>query len=273
MSEHAQIVTLTEPSAQPSAAPATAEHQEKAEALEGSGRAPATSWDQAPQQQSAVAVGVPLQLPKGCAVGIPVCASFAAQPLPQGKGLLTVALGFIQRDDYHAILELARRGGADAITETRRCGFALALRPEGCAVSELPSTLKVRSANLLHYAVCIGSFRAAAALMVVNPKLLKGTCIVVVDNREEVWNAVELARLFCVLYEGGEPDAEVAATSDMFERALRVLELCESNPEKLPYINLPTVAERVKSAGCLAEYAIAALFAAAEEVPQDMIID
>ena len=236
-------------------------HSDKGETLQGSARSLTCSWG---SSTNADGIPSPLPLPKGCAVGIPVFASFPARPLPEGKALLSTAMAFVQRDDYHAIMELARRGCSDAVTTTRRCGFALALEPDGSLASELPSTLKVRSANLLHYAVCIGSFRAAAALLVVNPKLLKGTCIVEVDNREEIWNAAELARLFCVLYEGGDADAEVQATSNMFEKALKVLELGEAHPDKLPYLNLRTVAERVRAAGIDSEALFAALFTAAE---------
>ena len=53
-------------------------------------------------------------VPKGCAVGIPVVAGMAARALPEGKGLLSVAMGFVQCDDYHGLMELARRGRADA---------------------------------------------------------------------------------------------------------------------------------------------------------------
>ena len=209
-------------------------------------------------------------LPKGCAVGIPVVAGIAARALPEGKGLLSVAMGFVQRDDYHGLMELARRGRADALSERRRCSFSLSLKPEGHA-QDLPSSLKVAGANLLHYAVCIGSFRAAAALIVVNPALLRGTCVVVTaqagevdspaDVRGEVWGVVELARLFCVLYEGNTTDPEVVATSDMYEKALCILEVTEQDPLSLPFTSLTTVEERIAAAGCDADRVIAVLFA------------
>jgi hypothetical protein len=261
--EYVQRILIDEPL--PAAAPGAADaHSDKAEeAVQGSALRSPSSWEISPH----VAAGMPCPLPKGCALGIPVLASFAATPLPQGKALLSTVMGFVQRDDYHAVMELARRGCSEAVAASRRCGFALALEPEGSLASQLPSTLKVRSANLLHYAVCIGSFRAAAALLVVNPALLKGTCIVTVDEREEAWSASELARLFCVLYEGGKIDAEVLATSNNFERALRVLEVGETHPAKLPYASLPTVAQRVRAAGIEPAPVLAALFAAAEARP------
>ena len=263
--DHAQRIVLKEP-ADMAGAQLLAHHHDKQESLEGSARAPASSW----VAPVAVAVGVPLHLPQGCAVGIPVSAGFAAMQLPEGNNLLPIAMNFVQADDYHGIMELARVGAADAMTEKRRCGFALALKPEGGVMSDLPVNLRVRGATLLHYAVCIGSFRAAAALLVVNPALLKGTCLVETSDgssgapvQAEVWCAAELARLFCVLYEGGDGDDEVLATSLLFEQALKVLELGTNYPEQLPFVTLPTVHERVAAAGWDAEAAVQAFFAAA----------
>lgn len=55
----------------------------------------------------------------------------------------------------------------------------------------------------LLYAVCTGSFRVAAALLIVNPLLLRATCKVTVGEasemcraKEKTWDALELARLF-----------------------------------------------------------------------------
>jgi hypothetical protein len=245
----------------PTAEAVAAAHGDKGEVAAHFSACRPSPWE----DLSTVSVCIPL--PTGCAVGIPVFASFAAKPLPQGKALMSTVMGFVQRDDYHAIMELARSGCSEALAASRRCGFELALEPEGPLACELPNMLKVRSANLLHYAVCIGSFRAAAALLVVNPALLKGTCIVVVDECDEVWSAAELARLFCVLYEGDKTDAEIVATSNNFERTLRVLEFLEAHPAKLLYANLPTVAQRVRAAGIEPAPLIAALFAAADAHP------
>ncbi len=249
-------------------------HASKAEALSSSTRAPeqtgllsgdAASWSFATSDHVQGGSHAWRALPKGCAAGIPVFASFPAKPLPAVNSLPSVAMGFVQRDDYHALMELARCGHDQALKEKRRCAFALALKPDGCPSNNLPSTLKVRSANLLHYAVCIGSFHAAAALIVINPELIKGSCIVSVNGAEESWSPAELARLFCVLYEGGENDDEVRATSAMFERALKVLELGERDPAQLPFVCLPTLHERMHAAGWNPENAVSAFFAAAED--------
>ena len=216
--------------------------------------------------QATLAVSPAFPLPKGCAVGVPVCASFAARPLPEGKELSSFALNFVERDDYHALFELARRGYQHALSGKKRCGFSLSLKPEGCAVNDLPHSLKVRGANLLHYAVSIGSFRAAAALIIVSPELLKGTCVVS-NERDEVWTVTELARLFCVLYDSADtpvPTSKISQTSVMFELAVKILELNETDSSKLPFVDLPTVEERIAAAGCDADAALAAFFEAAQ---------
>jgi len=208
----------------------------------------------------------PFPLPKGCAVGVPVSASFAAKPLPEGKDILPVVLDVVQRDDYHALLELARRGYQHAMSGKRRLGFSLSLKPEGRAANDLPHALKVRGANLLQYAVCMCSFRAAAALIIVSPELLKGTCVVS-NEREEVWSATELARLLCVLYDSVDssvPTSDISQTSVMFELAVKILELSETDSSKLPFVALPTVEERIAAAGCDADHALAAFCEAAQ---------
>ena len=70
-----------------------------------------------------------------------------------------------------------------------------------------------------------------------------------------------------MLYAGGEIDADILATRNMFEKALRVLELGEKLSEKLPYMNLPTVAGRIQAAGIEPESVRDALLAAAESNP------
>ena len=237
---------------------------DKTEPLASTRRAPGrTASCEALQATNAVSSAFPV--PKGRALGVPVSASFAASPLPEGKEMPSVALNFVQHDDYHALLELARRGYQHALSAKKRCGFSLSLKPEGCAC-ELTHTLKVRGANLLHFALCIGSFRAAAALIIVSPALLKGTCVVS-NEREMVWTAKDLARLFCVLNDSANstvPTSDISQTSVMFEHAVKVLELSETDSSKLPFVVLPTVEERIAAAGCDAEPALAAFLEAAQ---------
>jgi len=270
--EHSQRIVLEEP-AEMMAQKAPAHHHQDKNVLYECHQCASRSSSGTDKASDATMGGVSLNpLAKNCAVGIPVSASLAAIQLPEGNNMLTVAMNFVQNDDYHGILELARAGAVNAMAPERRCGFALALKPEGCAMSDLPLNLRVSDANLLHYAVCIGSFRAAAALLIVNPALAQGTCLVVTGHdtdtdtshvHTEEWCAAELARLFCVLYQGDNDDNEVEETKFRFEQALTVLEMCDACPEKLPFVNLPTVQERVVAAGWDAEAAVQAFFASA----------
>ena len=71
-------------------------HSDKGETLQGSARSlTRCSWG---SSTNADGIPSPLPLPKGCAVGIPVFASFPARPLPEGKALLSTAMAFVQRD-------------------------------------------------------------------------------------------------------------------------------------------------------------------------------
>ena len=144
-------------------------------------------------------------LPAGCARGEPVVTGVPSVALPAGgKELFNVLMSFVERDDYYAVLELARRAG-DAIGFTRKCGFTVALRPEGNSiVASFPEQLCVCEANLLHYAICISSFRAAIALLVVCPAMLHARCKVIATNPANYRIA---AQLYSEAAQAGSRDA------------------------------------------------------------------
>jgi hypothetical protein len=204
-------------------------------------------------------------LPAGCAVGVVVAASSVATPVPEGAERFFLAMQFAYGDDYHALMELARAGCAeDALHPKNLCGFVLRLRPEDRP--DYPRTLKVCSANLLHYAVAIGSYRAAAALLIIEPRLMSVQCIVAHDeeasDQKEVWTALDLARLFADLYADGETD-DVVEAETKFSSILRVLQACTFCPQSMPFINLPTAMDRVAAAGGDPDAACSALIRAA----------
>ena len=228
--------------------------------------------------------GVPVQtsearpsLPKGCYVGVPVVAGTPARLLPEGKALFQVAMSFVENDDYYGVVELVRASNG-ALDLKRKCGFSVAPRPEaGVIDANFPRQLKVRAANLLHYAVCIGSFRAAAALLVVCPEMLQGKCFVsvvttegVAPEEEQAWGPSALARIFCVLY-AEEGDDGVRTTGSQYICARRVLERGEEQLSQLPFVGHPTVAQRIAAAGVDPEVVIAALFAATASADSAMV--
>jgi len=214
--------------------------------------------------------GVPA-LPAGCARGEPVVTGVPSVALPAGgKELFNVLMSFVERDDYYAVLELARRAG-DAIGFTRKCGFTVALRPEGNSiVASFPEQLCVCEANLLHYAICISSFRAAIALLVVCPAMLHARCKVIATNPatqkevEEFWGASELARIFCLLYDE-RGNSDVSATAAVYNQALPLLEIGEQDLNNLPFLTLPSKMQRIQAAGCDAQATVDIFVAAARD--------
>jgi len=206
-------------------------------------------------------------LPAGCALGETVVKGVTCVALPSGgKELFNVLMSFVERDDYQAVLELARR--SESVDFTRKCGFTVALRPEGISIAlSFPEQLCVCEANLLHYAICISSFRAAIALLIVCPAMLHVRCRIVATSPstnkqvEEIWGASELARIFCLLYDE-RGNADVSATAAVYNQALPLLEIGERNPAKLPYLTLPSREQRIAAAGCDADATVAAFVAA-----------
>ena len=220
-----------------------------------------------------------------CAVGVPVVRGAPASPLPTGTELFHIVMSLVMQDDYHGIVELARRGGT-SVDFKRKCGFTVALRLEASALDakDFPRHLRVDSANLLHYAICISCFRAAVALLVACPSLLQGKCAVYLGEDEQLersgtWNqkrpasalvralfpggtakASELARLFRELYR--DADGEVSPTARMYNSALATLTLGERDCTKLPFLGLDTIPRRCAAAGCNSEAALAAFLAA-----------
>ena len=213
----------------------------------------------APNGEHGIVVG---DMPSGCCVGVPLVLGTPLVSLPTGKELFHVVMSFVVRDDYHGIIELARRGGTD-VDFKRKCGFTVALSAEAPGVAEcFPRQLCISDANLLHYAICVSSFRAALALLIVCPALLQGRCTVAgkqLDARR--WAASELARLFCRVYRDGE--GEVLETALLYDTSLPLLEIGEKDRKQLPFLALPTIAERIASAGPDGEAVSKAFLAAA----------
>ena len=207
-------------------------------------------------------------LPANCAVGIPVFASFAAKALPEGRALFQLSLKFAEADDFHALIELARNA-TTPFEVKKRVGFSVMLRPLTDSVGEtFPRKLKVRGANLLHYAICIGAFNAAAALLVICPEYLQGTCNVAECRADEdgiddgqSWGCSKLANIFCVLYGRDDGGADIAATGTKYRSARDVLQMGEQDPASLPFLGLPIAAQRVAAAAGVPDTVVTALFA------------
>jgi len=208
-------------------------------------------------------------LPPGCALGFPIAEGTEAVLLPQGKELFQVVMSFVEQDDYYAIIEFVRRSGRD-VDIKRKCGFSVALTPEDGRGNNVPRQLTVRGASLLSYAICIGSFRAATALLVACPSFLSLTCTVFTGMEdgeptdEQTWTSSDLVRIFCMLYSEEEScDEEVLATAALYNLARPVIDVGEEDITKLPFLGLRTAAQRIAAAGNDSEIVIQELSLAA----------
>jgi hypothetical protein len=215
-------------------------------------------------------------LPTGCAMGYPIVKGVQARLLPEtGKELFKVLMAFVEDDDFHALLEIVRRGG-DRVDLKRMCTFSVSLRPEKCSDfgKDCPDEVRVSRANILHYALCICSFHAAAALLVACPELLYGKCSVSMIRNERAtpqstptarqelltckWYPSDVASFFSGLYsqEGASPSAdehEVDETANKYDTALVVLDLFERDVQHTQLLGEGTQAQRIAAAGCDAE--------------------
>jgi len=210
---------------------------------------------------------------RGPAMGYPIVRGSCVVALPaDDEGLFQFAMHLVLNDDYHGLMELARRGRADVLV-TQRCGFTLhCLSSENKSASS-QQALRLRGATILHYAVCVRSLRAASALLVIAPHLASQSCRVEPAQGaangfpvKKVWTTQDLLLLLCSVYAGGgqvnasaEVEKEIMEAYIMFNLAHAVLNGIACAPMQLPFVNLPTVQERVAAAGCDADRVIAAL--------------
>ena len=219
-------------------------------------------------------------LPAGCARGGLVVTGVPSAALPGGTELFDVLMSFVERDDYHAVLEVARRGGNE-IDFNVPVGFTVNLHKEaGRIAATVPDKLYVCEANLLHYAISTSCLRAAIALLVVCPAMLHAKCKVVATNPatqkkvEEFWRASDIARIFCLLYDeqdDADTPAQAAAVSAQgakYNQALLLLEIGQRSPANLPFLTLPRKAQRIAAAGCDAEAAVGIFESAARDYCQ-----
>ena len=213
-----------------------------------------------------------------CALGVPVVSSYTATALPtDSEGLMLAAISLIQEDNYHGLLALGRYRLVDVFKESRRCGFVLRLKTlQGIHYPQ--GKLQMKGATLLHYAVGVASFRAAAALLLINPRFLGKTFKVHVGDvatapaRVNTWTAHELALFLCDIYECEDMNTSGEAREGCFEldmgtmykKAATLLKVSEEHPEKLPFIRLTTVDERISAAGHDADAVLDAFLASAE---------
>jgi hypothetical protein len=219
------------------------------------------------------------------ALGIPVFRGLPASQLPDDPvGLFNWAMHQVEMNEYHGLVGLAQCGLGACIDERRLCVFSCDIKSgilkagRGLGRKFVPQSLRVQNANLVHYAVCMGAFRAAAALLVICPAFLRTRCKVELVSSDastnEMWSAADLVRFFCVLYseespaDDGEQQADARPMRDLFMAALPAFEHGEASSAPLPFLGLPTVAERIAAAGFEPERVVDAFVMAAASRPR-----
>ena len=224
------------------------------------------------------------------AVGIPLYRALPVQPaeLPEGPLDFDWAMREVEANEYHCLVGVAQAGLSESFDERQLCVFSCDLKsgareagnsaqaPARLGENEVgnsaqaparqdgqnlfPQSLRMRNANLVHYAVSLGSFRAAAALLVICPAFLQMRCTVTivwsrVSTTEAQWSSSDLVRLFATLYsvehspQDASEQANVQLARDQYTVLLPVLEQGEANLASLPFLALPTVNERIAAAG------------------------
>lgn len=215
------------------------------------------------------------------AVGIPVSRGLPASQLPYDPvGLFNWAMHQVEMNEYHGLVGLEQCGLGACIDERKLCVFSCHIKSGILKAGRrlgrkfVPQSLRVQNANLVHYAVCLGAFRAAAALLVIRPAFLETRCKVEIVSRDastnEMWSAADLVRFFCVLYseespaDDGEQQAGTWPMRDLFMAALPAFEHGEATcTARLPFLGLPTAAERIAAAGFEPERVVDAFVMAA----------
>ena len=150
-----------------------------------------------------------------------------------------------------------------------KCSFKVTLRPEtadlGTCACEIPVLMLVQGANLLHYALCIGSFQAAAALLISCPALLGQSCSVTATYSNavvgsipascpdhapgstpalqapsaapETWSMAQVLGVFCRLYQHPETSSALFAAGYRYRNCLNFLLIRQLNlvPDMVRY--------------------------------------
>ena len=223
------------------------------------------------------------------AMGVPVFHRMPVQPadLPERESALDFdwAIREVEANEYHCLVAVAQAGLSASFDERQLCVFACDLKSGAHEASNsaqaparqglFPQSMRVRNANLVHYAVSLGFFRAAAALLVICPAFLQMRCTVTlvwssVSTTEAQWSPSDLVRFFATLYsvEHNTPDASEQArlqlTRDQYSAWLPVFELGEASLASLPFLALPTVTERIAAAGLEPDCVVQAFMLAAK---------
>jgi hypothetical protein len=162
----------------------------------------------------------------GCVRGEIFERGTVSMQLPDTEADLFVKLiRHVEEDDFHGILEFARRACMtfDMLLK-RTCAFIVDLQEndQESSCTDTAHAMDVKNANVLQYAMSLSKMKAAASLVVVAPELLRQQChvsmiqyvststkhngvtIVTIHTKQlcaMTWSVLDISSFFCELYD------------------------------------------------------------------------
>lgn len=203
---------------------------------------PATSHPVAQSAQSSE------ELPPGTVMGTPPVRGRPAFPLQmEAHEIAAAVVRGVKANNYPFLRQMLMLGWVST-EATGMYEFSIVILRGGTHCETVP----VRAASMLHYAICCSSFECAAALLIAQPSLVESRCYIGAAGVE--MSTTDLASFLCGLYCQHEPE-----TDEVYRTICAVLCEARSNPAALPFLTLPSAAERLTAAGPDGEAVVAAL--------------
>ena len=181
-------------------------------------------------------------------MGIPVVRGRPAFPLQlESHEIVATVLRGVKANNYPFLRQMLLLGWASPAT-TGMCQFSFSIQIGGTH----PETFAFRGASMLHYALCCSSFEVAAALLIAQPSLVDARCFIAIGAADVEMSTTDLASFLCGLY----------GQHDTYRTICAVLCAARTNPAALPFLGLPSDAERLTAAGPDGEAVVKALSSA-----------
>jgi len=183
------------------------------------------------------------ELPEGCFEGVPVAQGRPVMWVPDG-GIELALMRAIKGDNYCFLRYMLVSGWVPR--NPNACNFSITIE---CNSPQEMEYLHVKDATPLHYAICCGSLKAVAVLIIAFPELVDLSCTIessseARDTVRSQWSTLDLVSFFSNLYVNKEQSRHQAYSN------LCVLILAlQQTRHILPFVNLPSTRERLLAAG------------------------
>ena len=181
-------------------------------------------------------------------MGIPVVRGRPAFLLQlEAHEIVAAMLQGVKTNNFPFLRQMLMLGWASTAT-TEMSQFSFSIRVGGTH----SETFAFRGASMLHYAICCSSFEVAAALLIAQPSLVDSRCCIAIGAADVEMSTTDLASFLCGLC--GQHDTYLTISA--------VLCAARINPAALPFLGLPSAAERLTAAGPDGEAVVKALSSA-----------